>query len=89
MAQTEHPQMYWETSRAILYHQNRGASERVRWLPGYPEPRGSMQGAQKGNPQGVGHVGFALWASQRSGFGDEAMRIGSSRAHRMGLTRTA
>ncbi len=32
--------------------------------------RGSMQGAQKGSPQGGGHVGFALWASKPSRFGD-------------------
>ncbi len=31
---------------------------------------GSMQGAQKGSPQGGGHVGFSLWVSQLSGFGD-------------------
>ncbi len=39
MAQTEHPRTYWETSRAILGHQNRAwRSERVCWLPGCPEP---------------------------------------------------
>ncbi len=51
--------------------------------------QGSMQGAQKGNPQGGRHLGFSLWAAQRSGFVMEAMRIRSSRAYRMGLTRTA
>ncbi len=66
MAQTEHPRMYWETSRVILGHQYRAwRGERVHWVPGRKHA-----GSSEGNPQGGGRVDFALWGYQRSGFGE-------------------
>ncbi len=51
--------------------------------------RGSMKGAQKGGSQSGGDIGFPFWASWQSRLAKMATRICSSRAHWMGLTRTA
>ncbi len=73
-----HPGSYWATST-----EPGGARE----YTGCPEE--SMQGAQKGILKEVGEWILPSGATSGAGSVMEAMRICSSRAHRMGLTRTA
>ncbi len=59
MAQTEHPRMYWETSRVILGHQYQAwRGERVHWVPGRkhagsPEGKSSRRWACRFCPLGL------------------------------------
>ncbi len=71
MAQTKQLRTYRMTSRVMLGHQNwTWRSERVCVLPRCPEPGILCTEPQKGLTLWCRDIGFPLWASQRSWFGE-------------------
>ncbi len=89
MAQTEQLRTYLMVSRDILGHQYRAWSERVRWLPGCPEPGTLCTESRKDRRMETGMKVFPSGPPSGAGSVRVAALMSWSMFQMMGLTMRA